>query len=324
MNFQDIKQIKDSKAYLDVAFSKASKKAQLTKKSSRMRGLDFAKNVEIAKLDVVSTTLAKRFNVILEDFPSFSKLSPFYVEICENNIDMDKIRKALSTLGWAIEKISEIRGLTNRKIIKANDEREVYTVSRGFYGRVSSIARRLEKHLDFLENSRRLLRELPDVKEDVFTICIAGFPNAGKSTLLSNITTSKPEIRNYAFTTKKLNIGYMSVGLRKVQLIDTPGTLARFDKMNAIEKQAYLAIKHLSNAVVYVYDLTEMYPLTDQETLAGLIADMERPMIYYLSKTDILPKDVVDNFISKNKDIKFLTSIKELTDSLKELTKKNR
>ena len=141
------------------------------------------------------------------------------------------------------------------------------------------------------------LSSSPAVIKQMPTVCIAGFPNVGKSTLLGKITTSKPEIKNYAFTTKTLNMGYMSAGKEdNVQVIDTPGTLAREDKMNNIEKQAYLAIKYQADLIVYVFDPTDTYPIEDQEALFELMKKYRKPIVVYLSKTDIATKQQIKRF----------------------------
>jgi nucleolar GTP-binding protein len=129
------------------------------------------------------------------------------------------------------------------------------------------------------------------VKTDTYTVCISGFPNVGKSTLLSKMTTASPEIGSYAFTTKSLNIGYFDARFEKVQVIDSPGTLARFEKMNNIERQAFLAIKYVADIVVFVFDLTEPYPLEDQLRLYEGVVDAGKFVIVYFSKSDIISKD---------------------------------
>ena len=140
------------------------------------------------------------------------------------------------------------------------------------------------------------------------TITICGFPNVGKTTLLYKLTGSKPEIGEYAFTTKSINVGYIEADIKhkkqKFQILDTPGTLNRFDKMNNIEKQAYLAIKYLANMLVYVFDLAESFPIEDQKQLYFGLKEFNKPMLVYLSKKDVLDADVVKafekDFLGKN------------------------
>lgn len=55
---------------------------------------------------------------------------------------------------------------------------------------------------------------------------LIGFPNVGKSTILSTITSAKPKIANYHFTTLKPNLGVVSIGEgHSYVLADIPGLI---------------------------------------------------------------------------------------------------
>ncbi|MFH1510638.1 MAG: GTPase, partial [Candidatus Woesearchaeota archaeon] len=123
-------------------------------------------------------------------------------------------------------------------------------------------------------------------RDSLFTVAITGFPNVGKTTLLSRLTGSTPEIQNYSFTTKNINIGYIKTQECLIQVMDTPGSLNR-GRMNPMEKQADLVLKHLASIIVYVFDPTEPYSMQDQIKLYESVNSMGKPVICYASKTDI-------------------------------------
>ncbi len=56
-------------------------------------------------------------------------------------------------------------------------------------------------------------------------IGLVGFPNAGKSTLLSTVTSARPKIANYPFTTLNPQLGVMYAHNREFVLVDLPGLI---------------------------------------------------------------------------------------------------
>ncbi len=79
-------------------------------------------------------------------------------------------------------------------------------------------------------------------KEGEAQVCLLGFTNSGKSTLLTKLTDARPAIAEYPYTTKKPEIGMMDYKGVKVQLVEIPSTF------NA----EYMSIARSAEAVVLV------------------------------------------------------------------------
>jgi len=312
MNFQNLKSIEEYKFFIDVAFRKANEKASIIRGSKNLKGtrIEKSKKMELLKIDVIREEISTRLLGILKTFPSLEQLPEFYNELIKCTLDYPVLKKSLGALNWANKKVVEMHRKYLIKIKKCMDMNKINDYRREYYGRISSIMRQIKDALKYLETARKTMRNYPAIKTGTRTIAIAGFPNVGKTTLLMRLTGSKPDIQPYAFTTKGINVGYIK-GKQKLQLLDTPGTLNRFDKMNNIEKVAFLALKLLAEKIIYVFDLTEPYPLEKQVELYKRVNEMKKPVIIYLSKTDILDKEDVNEF-KKEFKAKTLEEIKSI------------
>ncbi|MEM1881401.1 MAG: GTPase, partial [Sulfolobales archaeon] len=82
----------------------------------------------------------------------------------------------------------------------------------------------------------------------------------GKSTLVGRISSAKPKVSSFPFTTKDVILGHTVVEGIKLQIVDTPGILDRpISELNVIEQKAYVAIKYLADLILFLIDPLETY-----------------------------------------------------------------
>lgn len=317
VNFQSLPKVEPPQKYFDMAVKAAKQKANVSRgRVSRAVAAKKAVYIETQHIDVMNKVLQKHLDRILKEFPRLEQLSVFYRSLCDLRFSAREYHQKLGQLNWSLGKIHQLAGVTINRIQRSRTIKEAVDARQSYYGRVASILERLKETLHFLEQCRKNLKAFPDIKSGMYTICICGFPNVGKSTLLKKLTGANPEIANYAFTTKSLNTGYLKQGSAEVQLIDTPGALNR-EKMNKIEQEADLAIRYCADLLVYVADPTEEYPLAQQEALLEYLRTVGKPILVYLSKTDIADKRLIDQFSErfKKKPIRLYSDLP--SDSLK-------
>ena len=319
MGFSDLPPIEHTSTYLDAAFKKARLQARDHSLADRDKSpIQREKTLAIIKITTIRDYLIGKFDRIIAKYPNFDNLTEFYTQLLKLTIDYHKLKKSLGSISWTNNKIQELSTDSIRRIKRGSSVETIGGYLKQYYGRISSVLKQVDGEFVTLHNARQVMRDYPAVKDE-FTLAISGFPNVGKSTLLSQITPAKPEINSYAFTTKKLNQGYMKKGAYVIQCIDTPGTLNRPERMNAIEKIAYLAMKYLANSIVYIFDLTEeAYSLKDQMKLLEMIKKYNKPIACYLSKTDLLSDEQIEGFQSlfSRKKIPLFVERSELEDYL--------
>lgn len=288
MDFSDIPTVLTAQEVVDKAFRRAAK----VEADPRAGGAAKARGIELQKVatvrDVITATLGKYEKA----FPSFEGLPPFYRELAKAAADVGRTRQALAALGWAVKTTREVCREAGRGLKRASTAAHMRTLRQRCYGRVASIVEQVGPDLEALAKARATLQGLPDVDPALGTLVVAGFPNVGKSSLIRRISSAKPAIAPYPFTTKGILVGHFKVQRRTYQVVDTPGLLDRpLEERNPIEVQAILALRHLGDAVVLLLDPTGHggYPLEPQERL---LKELERefhgtPLLVYESKSDL-------------------------------------
>jgi len=123
---------------------------------------------------------------------------------------------------------------------------------------------------------------------------LVGYPNAGKSTLISRISAAKPKIADYPFTTLEPNLGVVQMpDLRSFVVADIPGIIEGAHEGRGLGIQF---LKHVerTKVLVHLVDMSETGrdPVHDFETLMTELASFDedlakRPMIVVASKMDV-------------------------------------
>jgi GTP-binding protein len=123
---------------------------------------------------------------------------------------------------------------------------------------------------------------------------LVGFPNAGKSTLISRISAARPKIADYPFTTLEPNLGVVSVGDESFVVADIPGLIegAHLGHGLGVQFLRHIERTRLLVHLVDVSDATGRDPADDfrvvMEELAGFSEDLLRkPMFVVASKVDV-------------------------------------
>ncbi len=285
-----------SQELIDVAFRRSSIESRKYASAIRGEKIKKVRKIEEKKVEIAAREIKKRLNRILNRTPYFHRLPEFYRRLVSLLVDLDRAKKSLGAVKWAVQRVNSLERNYRGKIRASQDIEEMKKLRREFFGRVASVLKQISQELDYIGEMRHSLREIPVLKEE-FTVVIAGMPNTGKSTLLKAITGAEPEIASYPFTTKKLLLGYLREGSREVQIIDTPGLLDRdIEKMNPLEKQAVLALELVANIIFYIIDPSETcgFTLDSQINLLNTIKrNFSSEIVAVVNKVDLCTEDVI-------------------------------
>jgi GTP-binding protein len=132
---------------------------------------------------------------------------------------------------------------------------------------------------------------------------LVGYPNVGKSTLISRISSARPKIADYPFTTLQPNLGVVAVGDARNEIsfvvADIPGLIEGAHTGAGLGTQFLRHIER-TRLLVHLVDVSDASGrddvTKDVDVILGELASFgahleDKPMIMVASKIDVVNKD---------------------------------
>jgi GTP-binding protein len=128
---------------------------------------------------------------------------------------------------------------------------------------------------------------------------LVGFPNAGKSTLLSRVSAAKPKIADYPFTTLEPNLGIVSYrDGRSFVMADIPGIIEGASQGKGIGLRFLRHIERNSLLLFMVPadadDITKEYEILLNELRTFNPEMLDKQRVLAITKSDMLDQELID------------------------------
>ena len=148
---------------------------------------------------------------------------------------------------------------------------------------------------------------------------LVGFPNAGKSTLLSVLTSAKPKIADYEFTTLKPNLGIVEYrDFQSFVMADIPGIIEGAAEGKGL---GYYFLRHIERNSILLFlipadakDIVEQYEILEDELRRYNPQMLDKDRFVVVSKSDMLDDELKSEIsVILKKDLKadfmFISSV---------------
>jgi nucleolar GTP-binding protein len=256
------------------------------------------KRLEIKRIVASGKALASTLRETALKMPFLDKLHPFYRDLIDVVFGARTYKHAVAKVGKAYVAIKAIAKEAITAVKTAPDKAALLKARRMYKARIIDLLNDLAPELDKLREVVVFLRRLPSIDPSLFTVVVAGAPNVGKSSFVRCVSTAKPEVAEYPFTTKQIHLGHIILRGDKVQVVDTPGLLDRpLSERNAIERQAVLALRHLAGVILFLVDPTPHsgFGLEMQYNLYREITmNFQAPVVVAINKIDIASQEELE------------------------------
>jgi nucleolar GTP-binding protein len=251
-----------------------------------------AKRREAERVRIVEKVTAGYIEAMVKSVPTIDNLHPFYHDILELLVGIAPAKAALGRLSRTARIIHEAARSSMGRLKRPRSPSDAAAARRALMGRVASLVREAKDDFTFIAELREKMKDLPTADPEMPTVVLAGYPGVGKSTIVGQVSSAKPQVRSYPYTTKEIIVGHVKLGYLIIQIVDTPGILDKpLEKRGQVEMLAVTALGHLSNIIAFIVDASEgnAYSLENQKGLMESIIRTfpGKPVLAYFNKVDL-------------------------------------
>ncbi|XP_073012552.1 uncharacterized protein [Typha latifolia] len=209
------------------------------------------------QLDALMKELAVPLRGYVENFPNKRYLHPYERSLIELTLGEGNYEKVLGRVDALRKKLISVAKQHAALCAQSSSKREAEERLGEGLKKVEEVFQLGRNAIDDLLYVAKTLRGMPVIDPETPTLCLVGAPNVGKSSLVRILSTGKPEVCNYPFTTRGILMGHIVLNYERFQVTDTPGLLTRHDDdRNNIERLTLAVLSHLPTAILYVHDLS--------------------------------------------------------------------
>ncbi len=149
---------------------------------------------------------------------------------------------------------------------------------------------------------------------------LVGFPNAGKSTLLSVVTAAKPKIASYAFTTLTPNLGIVKYrGHKSFIIADIPGIIEKAHEGKGI---GHRFLRHIERNAILLFmvpadsdNIKKEYEILLNELKMFNPELLDKPRLLAITKCDLIDdelKEMLQPELPEGIEIVFISSVAQI------------
>ncbi|EJP6472836.1 GTPase ObgE [Clostridium botulinum] len=141
---------------------------------------------------------------------------------------------------------------------------------------------------------------------------LIGFPNVGKSTLLSVVSKARPKIANYHFTTLKPNLGVVSIeGVNNFVIADIPGIIEGASEGVGLGLD-FLRHVERTRVLIHVVDISSVEGRDPYGDFLKINEELKRYNIKLYDRPQIIAANKSDMLFDEEKFEEFKTKIEKL------------